>query len=414
MTHLAVAAAVGLSLTASAPAQPTDGDAMETHLQDIELRLRLQQEQIEALKDRLAERQEAAASPPQAQPLPEWFAQAGKWLEDLDFFADLRLRYEGRFTEGGKDRHRGRYRLRFGLGHTWLDDQVEAVFRLASGDPDDPASTNQTFGGHFDRDPIAIDWAFARFTPHAVEGLTLMGGKMENPLVHTDMIWDSDVSPEGVWGQYRLEGDRFSPFVNVGYWILDEESSGHDVTMTSCQAGLNADFDGAVWTIAGTYYDYDDYAGNFADAGGNPVSGGMLAAGQFHLVNLTSKVRFNVGDLPVAAWADVVYNCGDTDSTPGFEGEDTGYAAGVVLGSRKARGDWSVSYKYAWIEANATVSAFSDSDFGGTNRHGHVLGATHMLTDHLTLAAQLFRTSPIVADDDDAQYTVQVDLAWKF
>ena len=73
-----------------------------------------------------------------------------------------------------------------------------------------------------------------------------------------------------------------------------------------------------------------------------------------------------------------------------------------------------MSYKYAWIEANATVSAFSDSDFGGTNRHGHVVGATYMLTDSLGLAGTLFRTSPIVAADNQATYTVQIDLAWKF
>ncbi len=412
LTSLACLFAAVLLLSATAAAQPADPDAMTETLQDIERRMQQQQERIDVLEDRLAAERETAAQ--EAQPLPEWFARAGKWLDNLNFFADLRLRYEGQFLEGGKDRHRARYRLRFGFAHTWLDEQLEAAFRLASGNLDDPTSTNQTFGGYFDRDEIGIDWAFARYRPDAIEGLTVTGGKMKNPLVHTNMIWDSDVSPEGVWGQYQLDCDDVSPFVNVGYWILDENSADHDVTMASCQVGVDAVFDGVTWTIAATYYDYDDYVDTFPDDDGNPAAGGVLTAGQFHLLNLTNKVRFTVADLPVAAYLDYVLNCGDTDNSVGFTNEDTGYAAGVTVGRRAAAGDWSASYKYAWIEANATVGAFSDSDFGGTNRHGHALGATYMLTDSLMLAGQLFRTSPIVDADDRARYTVQMDLAWKF
>ncbi|MFW6154822.1 MAG: putative porin [Planctomycetota bacterium] len=413
-THLKpmITVAVVLSVAAVALAQPTDLDEMTEYLQDIELRVRRQQEQLETMERRLAEQQATATQDPQ--PVPEGFTQAAEWLEDLDFFADLRLRYEGRFTEGGKDRHRARYRLRLGFSKTWLDEQLETAFRLASGNLNDPTSTNETFGGFFNRDEIGIDRAFARFAPTPIPGLTLIGGKMKNPLVHTNMVWDSDVNPEGLWGQYRLDRDDVSPFVNVGYWILDENATDHDVTMASYQVGADVVFDGVTWTIAGTCYDYDDYVDNFPDADGNPVSGGALSAGQFHLVTLTNKVRFTAGDLPVAAYVDYVLNCGDTDATDRFENEDSGYAAGLALGRRKAKGDWSVNYKYAWIEANATVGAFSDSDFGGVNVHGHVVGATYMLTDSLMLAGQLFRTSPIVADDDQARYMVQTDLVWKF
>ena len=97
-------------------------------------------EQAETLK-LIKEKQADAASRPV---LP-------KWLDDLKFSGDLRLRYQGECFSGRntKNRNRARFRLRFGVKKTWLDDQMEVGFRLASGSSDDPTSTNQTFDDHF-------------------------------------------------------------------------------------------------------------------------------------------------------------------------------------------------------------------------------------------------------------------------
>ena len=53
-----------------------------------------------------------------------------KWLDDLEFSGDLRLRYQGECFSGRntKNRNRARFRLRFGFKKTWLDDQMEVGF----------------------------------------------------------------------------------------------------------------------------------------------------------------------------------------------------------------------------------------------------------------------------------------------
>ncbi|MFO7902329.1 MAG: putative porin, partial [Pirellulaceae bacterium] len=73
-------------------------------------------------------------------------------------------------------RNRARFRLRFGIKKTWLDDQIEVGFRLASGSDDDPTSTNQSFDNFWSTKPVWIDLAYATWRPKAIKGLTVTGG----------------------------------------------------------------------------------------------------------------------------------------------------------------------------------------------------------------------------------------------
>ncbi len=342
-----------------------------------------------------------------------------KCLEDLKFFGDLRLRYQGQCFSGRnrKHRNRARFRLRFGIKKYWLDKQMEVGFRLASGSNDDPTSTNQTFDGHFSEKPVWIDLAYAKYSPNWLKGFTIIGGKMKNPFVHTDLVWDSDVNPEGVWGQYKHNFGALEPFVGTGYFILDEVNRSHDTIMVGYQAGLNWKITKDVkWTCAATYYDFDHFDTSYRRANGNDVNNdGDLAAGQFHMFNLTNKVGFKALGLPMNAYFDWVHNCGDKDNTDDYDNQSDGYAIGLKVGKNKKKGDWSAGYKYAYIEANATPGAINDSDFGHSNRKGHTWGAKYNLTDSLTLGGKVLWTEPVTGDDqNERDTTVQADLIWKF
>ena len=293
---------------------------------------------------------------------------------------------------------------------------MEVGFRLASGSNDDPTSTNQTFDDHFSKKHIWIDRAYAKYQPDWLKGFTIVGGKMPNPLVHTNMVWDSDVNPEGVWGQYKRKLDNFEPFANAGYFILEESGSGHDTILMSYQAGFNWQLAKDLkWTFAGTYYDFDHFDTSFRKANGNHEIDGALAAGQFRTINLTNKVKFRAFGLPMSTYFDFIHNCGDEDDTPDYTDQDNGYAFGLKVGKNKKKGDWSFGYKYAYIEANATPGSLNDSDFGGSNRKGHVLGAKYNLTDALTLGGKVFYTEPITGTSQgERDTTVQADLIWKF
>lgn len=349
------------------------------------------------------------------------------WLENLKFKGDLRLRYQGECRNyTNRTRNRARLRLRFGFTKTWWDKQMEVGFRIATGETSssysnlsDPTSTNQTMDIGFSEKAIWLDRAYAKYSPKYVDGLTVMGGKFGTPYQHTNLIWDSDVNPEGFWAQYKrkIPGlECIEPFVSVGYFVVEENSSTNDVTLVGYQAG-------ATWTIAKdlkwmcavSYYDYDHFEDGYRKANGNHEVGGELAASEFQVFNLLNKVSWKAFNLPMSAYFDYAHNCGDKDSTDPYDDQSDAYAVGIKVGKNKKRGDWSFSYAYKYIEANAMPGQFNDSDFGHANRKGHVLGAKYNIDKFLTAGITLFHTEPVVgSSENNTNTTIQADLVWKF
>jgi hypothetical protein len=142
----------------------------------------------------------------QAQTNPDWSTRIGN-LEDrlkdfgpFAFSGDLRLRDEPFFggpANESLDQNRERFRLRFNV-NAKLNEDFAGGFSLASGDINDPTSTNQTVGDFYSRKAIAIDKAFVDYTPHQFSSLTLIGGKFAYPWYNTELTWDKDLNPEGV------------------------------------------------------------------------------------------------------------------------------------------------------------------------------------------------------------------------
>jgi len=395
------------------------------------------QKRYEQLKRRLDEMEAAQVSKKLCQVqreevielIKEMSADASKrsilpsWLQDFKIYGDLRLRYEGFCRDyDRRDRNRARFRLRVGVEKTWWDKQLEIGFRLASGEDDEPTTTNQSFTGAFSKKHVWIDLAYARWQPNALKGFTLVGGKfsLKDAWVHTDLIWDSDVNPEGVWAQYKASqfGD-FQPFASAGYFIFHEEDQhSQDGIMAQYQVGFDWTIKPVKWTCALTYYDYDHYDTRYVAAGGNHVGpDGNLQ--DFQMINLTNKVGWKVDvggrSIPMAAYFDWVHNCKDDDPDHGWNDQSDGYAAGLKIGQNSKKGDWSFSYKYAYLEANCTPSYLCDSDFGGANRKGHVFAVVYNLDTFLTVGAQVYHTEPVTgASQNNADTRVRADLIWKF
>jgi hypothetical protein len=120
-------------------------------------------------------------------------------LGPISFSGDVRLRLEPFFggpTDQSLDRARARVRARFNAIAT-LGDQFRAGLTLASGDINDPTTTNQTLTGFYSRKAVALDQAFVEFTPKDFKPLTLVGGKFRYPWYNTELTWDKDLNPEG-------------------------------------------------------------------------------------------------------------------------------------------------------------------------------------------------------------------------
>ena len=128
-------------------------------------------------------------------------------LGPISFSGDVRLRGEPFFggpTDQSLDRMRARVRARFNAIAT-LGEQFRAGLTLASGDINDPTSTNQTLTGFYTRKAVALDQAFVEFTPKAFKPLTLVGGKFRYPWFNTELTWDKDLNPEGVSGDSGIQ-----------------------------------------------------------------------------------------------------------------------------------------------------------------------------------------------------------------
>jgi hypothetical protein len=122
-----------------------------------------------------------------------------KKLGPLSFSGDFRLREDAFFggpSDRSLDQNLQNYRLRFNID-VQLSDDLSGGFTLASGNINDPTSTNQTLTGFYARKPIALDKAFIQYHPSYFKPLKLVAGKFTYPWYNTELTWDKDLNPEG-------------------------------------------------------------------------------------------------------------------------------------------------------------------------------------------------------------------------
>jgi len=430
-------AALGLIFCLSAIARAATTEELEAMVKALNERVGQQEKVIQELRKKQEEAGKATLEISAMQ--KEMQADARNrpalpgWLDNLKLYGDLRLRYQGDFFNWGasaskenKDRNRARFRLRFGIVKTWLDDQLEVGFRLATGESSDPTSTNQSMTGNFSKKDVWIDLAYAKYSPKQVKGLTVTGGKMKNPWLMNEIFMDTDVNPEGFWAEYKFPpAGPLAFFAGAGYFILQERAATsapiHDTIMYGYQAGVNWNIcEDVKYTVASYFQDYDNYDTSSASARGNDSP--LTHVPGFAVVGLTNSLDFELCNLPWSVFADWARNCDEKDSTAQYEDDNNAYAVGIKVGQNKKKGDWSAKYIYAVVQANALPGTFVDADFGFANRRGHVLRGEYNILDNLTAGLNLLFTEPIFSPTttsgtsafEDKSTIVQADLIWKF
>jgi hypothetical protein len=437
--HTVIVVAAMLAFWGVANAQDANQPSMKellTTVEALKARLKDQGNRLAEVEGKTAESQKVDKAELE-KVIKELVADANKktaipgWLDNLKFGGDFRLRYEyngfnwGKTEESEKkDRNRARYRVRLGVIKTWLDDQIEVGFRLASGSDNDATSTNQTFTQDFSKKPVWIDLAYARYSPKDLKGFTVIGGKMTRPWIENDIFFDTDVNPEGVWAEYKApKMGCVEPFVGAGYFIVNESADGEDSTMHIAQAGVKFGIAKDVkYTLAANYQEWTDYFASGATPRGNDSKLNHVPG--FRIFNISNNLDIaSLCGRPLNVFADFAHNCGEADEADGrYDGQNNAYAVGIKYGQNKEKGDWSIKYRYAHIEANALPGHFVDSDFGYANRKGHVLGGEYNVLDSMTIGLNLFLTQPIFSPTstsgsspyEDLTFTVMADMVWKF
>jgi hypothetical protein len=155
-------------------------------------------------------------------------------LGPISFSGDVRLRAEPIFggpTDESMDRARARVRVRFNALAT-LGSQFRAGITLASGDVNDPTTTNQTLTGFYTRKAIALDQAFIEFTPSQFKNLTVVGGKFRYPWFNTELTWDKDLNPEGAAETlgFKIDTPVLKKIALVGFQLPFAEVAGTSST----------------------------------------------------------------------------------------------------------------------------------------------------------------------------------------
>ncbi|WP_372722585.1 putative porin [Immundisolibacter sp.] len=343
------------------------------------------------------------------------------WAANTQLKGDVRVRYENIHIEdeldnGGRDKDRQRIRARLGA-FSQVNPEVEAGIQIASGGGKEARSTNEDMSDYFSKKDLWLDLAYIDYHPLQVPGLNVFGGKMKQPWLSVgDVIWDSDVNPEGAAATYKRQFGDAELFGSAGYFVLQDNIDGegvqfeHDLRLYAGQVGARlAPADSVKVTLGGSVFGYD----NDEDA---PGTGALRANGnttdEFRLYEAFGQLDLIGLPLPLSVYGQYVLN-------GAARGVDKGQDQAWLVGIMTRLFDVGVDYNYRDVQRNGVVGAFADSDFaaGYVGSRGHKLKLKYDLSKNFAVGASYFRAQSDVASrftDDAGVSTLQMDVEAKF
>jgi Putative porin len=382
-------------------------------------------------------------------------AKLPDYLNSFTPFGDVRFRTEGFYNQPALAHQdvtantRLRIRARVGMRFAYSD-ELAATVRIASGNPNDPISTNQTLTGNFTPFSVNLDWAYLTLAPGNTFGIrpglfTINGGKFPNPMFRVgELVWDDDLSPEGLneivallgsplgdprslsldqvklfaeqWTFSQINnrqdgfmiGGQVNPSMHIGPvqleagvgqygWInpdqIAQATSKNTTAFTAAGAPVaNSNFNSSLFNtnqLVVQHIQPPTPVGGKQPAAFSATTGFLSNWNQTDF-NIQATVPDVVQAQPVRFWFEYVHNWGAVGSD-----RANGFQAGLRIGQTKVLGDWSVYGLYEYLQQDAVISAFTWSDFGfgGTNVKGPVIGLDYQLLNPLTLSARAYFTN---------------------
>lgn len=354
------------------------------------------------------------------------FEKKVAWASKTQFKGDVRVRQETVKIDGesnnGADKNRQRIRARLGA-YSEINPQVDTGIRIATGGGDDARSTNQDLNGYFDKKQIWLDQAYIDFHPKAVENLHLIGGKMVQPWVSMgDVIWDSDINPEGLAATYKYPlGGKTELFGSAGYYTLKDNVDGegvqfsHDLRLYAGQLGARfAPTDNLKVTLGGSLYTYDNGSDSRYPTTGAVTTPCALAVNgnstsDFRLYEGFGQIDISGLPVPLTLYGQYVLNNGTSSD------QDTAW----LTGFKTRLYVFNLDYNYRDVQRNAVVGAFTDSDFanGTTGSRGHKFKVGYDIDKNFAVGATYYMADADYASrtqTDAKTNTLQLDVEAKF
>lgn len=307
-------------------------------------------------------------------------------LQRLELGGDFRAREEidtnRQDAEGNSLPLRQRPRIRGRVAASFFVlDELEAAFRVVTGDPDNPRSSHQTLEGAGQKFPISLDRAFLGWEPAG--DLVVRAGKIPIPeqpsTVYGEPLWDGDVNLPGVSVAVAdgIGGDA-ELFASAGEFLLIEQSNGTDIHSTVAQIGLDYHL-GLDWylrlmidatrhwnpTANGATLLLDLNRGNATvDEDGDGEVDAFQS--EFRILQSTVEVYRAPWVLLSGGW---IYNLGAVD-----EADGVGWFAGASTGQTSEPGQVRVYAQYQHVGNESVFSPFSQDDFLHATGYRGVVG----------------------------------------
>jgi hypothetical protein len=371
------------------------------------------------------------------------------------------------------DQNRMRLRARLGFDIKASAD-TSAELRIVSGGSNARNSEMQTMGDGFDKYSLWIDRAGIDYKP--LSYMDIKAGKMANPWVTSDLVWDDNVNFDGVAVSLKPALDEgFAPFITMGYFPLSTSNmpvlnSGR--TLYGAQIGAATNFSVVTRArVALGYYDFhnlegrqesdDCYDVNLSASTCNTYAnteypsawrnqGNTLVrlnapsdSSSTSIWGLASKFRplhlnFQIDSAPfdpihLVFTADYVkntaFNKAEIFRRTGADmadGKSSGYQLRFLVGAPtiKRQDEWNTSMTFRSLGSDAVPDAWADSSigFGGTNVRGFILGGAYGIQDNTTLSLRYLSgrsiDSPVTANYDSSAKlrvdTWQLDMNVRF
>ncbi len=421
------------------------------------------------------------------------------WVNRISFFGDIRLRAQTdnfaagntdsfgnpsyypniqrinqrRSDSGGvedslnttEDQKNMRLQVRVGM-LAKVSESVDALVRISTGSTNNPVSTNYTFSNSFSSAQLVLDQGYLRYQSDQ-KSVTLLGGRLPNPFLTTDLVWDNDLNFDGLAATYRrvpggaaAGGTGFRPFLTLGAFPMQTPDRGRDDKwLYGSQLGFDWGFGRSKLSVGAAYYAFSNIVGQanalgddsldytapqFVQKGNtvylindpDPANFKPLygLASEFREVDLIGSLDTAFGATHVIVTAHYVKNIGFdleevrnriTSSPNGYlfpgvnevEEDSTGYLVKLTVGAPKLqkRGDWQTSWTFRRLGRDAVVDAFTDSDFhlGGTDAKGWILGGSYAVARNTWLSLR-YLTSDAIKGQPFGIDTWQLDINARF
>lgn len=304
------------------------------------------------------------------------YAQSS-WTDRWSFKGDLRFRNEQTVdtTSGGVTHERNRQRIRARLGvNAKVNPNTDVMFRLATGDQSigGTTSTNQDLTNYGANKMFNLDLAYANWK--SKENAQVWVGK--TPVVFyqpgtSDMLFDSDLTPEGVFYKEQSKGDGLGTFWNLGYWMMNERHSSSlpenqpDVMLVGGDLGLTTKLGDMSLTVGAGYLNFANIRDSSAGTTTASTAKGNTVTTSGTDLTYTYKYEVTRGFAELTLSGSNISLYVDYAQNSDAEKDNVAQLFGIKWGQLKEVGSWMAAIDYREVQKDSTVGIIADADSAG-------------------------------------------------